>query len=192
MTSHRALLLPGGGYGAIGPVLRFPTLALEQRGVDVTVLSYPKPLPETLDRDDCRAFDLAVRDRIQRAVDDEPCDELTFVAKSRGTMVLGSIGSELRLPLGVNVIWLTPVFHLDYVREGAARSGWRSLVVLGGADPYYTADTAAHDEVVSALGAKLLVIESADHALEVPNDVIATLRAMERLAIAVLDFCREA
>jgi hypothetical protein len=42
--------------------------------------------------------------------------------------------------------------------------------------------------VVSSLGADSVVLDGADHSLEVSGDVLATIEGMQRLASAVVDF----
>ena len=86
----------------------------------------------------------------------------------------------------MSAIWLTPLFGAADVRELAAQSGLRSLIVAGDADPYHDADGFEH--VARALGASTLIVERADHALEVPGDVGASIDALSALTAAVLDF----
>jgi hypothetical protein len=111
---------------------------------------------------------------------------VTFIAKSFGTMALGAIGGELRVPLRVNAIWLTPMFDLDYVEAGAIAAGWRSLVISGAADPTY--DEVATRTVVAQLRGTAVLLPRADHKLEVEGDVVATARGAEAAAKAVLAF----
>ena len=67
-----------------------------------------------------------------------------------------------------------------------AGSRLRSLIVGGSSDPYH--DPAGFDAVATALDAATLIVPNADHALEVPGDVHATLNAMQSLIPAVLEF----
>jgi hypothetical protein len=168
--------------------LLYPALALEEAGATVREIEYPADLPAALGLDEGREFFAEVGPRVQ-AVIDEGWSAVTFVAKSRGTMVLGAIGHELVVPSSASVVWVTPMFSLDYVRDGAVALGWRSLIVSGASDDYY--DAAATAEVVTALGARELVIEGADHVLEVAGDVRATLSGMARVVEAVASFSRD-
>ena len=186
MPSHLIIVLPGARYGLIGPAILFPVLALEQSGGEVHLIGYPRPLPRDLNQDSAALFAVKARDLIQAEVDARSPDRVSLVAKSLGTVVLGAIGDQLRLPDRVEALWLTPLFGLPYVREGAARTAWRSLIVSGAADPAH--DTAGLEQVVAALGAESLVIEAADHALQISGDVLATVEAMRCLAEAVLQF----
>ena len=186
MAPHLALVLPGAGYGPAGPALRFPALAVAQCGAEVREVRYSSSPPRVSDLEAGQDFYATARDQIQAIVDERRYAKVTFIAKSLGTMVLGAIGRELALPGLVDALWITPIFSLDYVRDGALAVGWRSLVVCGSADRYY--DRGAIEQVVSGLGADSLVLDRADHGLEVNGDVLATLEGMHRLARAAVGF----
>lgn len=188
VSSHLALVLPGQSYGPSGPALRFPALALRQLDAEVRVVPYPSARPTDLGLEAGRSFFEAVRQSAQEIIDGADWDRVTFIAKSLGTVALSVFGTQLKLPDQVSAIWLTPLFHLDYVRRGALASRWRSLVVCGDADPSY--DAPSTELVVAGLGAEELVLPGAAHSLEVESDVLATLDRMQQLAHAVLRFGR--
>lgn len=114
--------------------------------------------------------------------------DVVIIAKSLGTRALAAIASSLPPDRHISAVWLTPLFGMDDVRSAAAQSGLRSLIVAGTADPYH--DQSGFDAVRDALSADALLIPHADHSLEVPGDVFATLQAMQALTSAVLDFAR--
>ena len=186
MPSHLALVLPGQSYGPAEPALRIPALALKQLGTDIHVVPYPSARPTDLGLEAGRSFYEAVRENTQGIIDDGDWDHVTFLAKSLGTVALSAFGTQLKLPEQVSAIWLTPLFHLDHVREGALAAGWRSLIVCGDADPSYDGPTT--DLVVAGLGAEQLLLRGAAHSLEVGGDVLATLDRLQHLANAVLRF----
>ena len=136
--------------------------------------------------DDNRDYFDGVGQQIQEIISERDWSEVTFIAKSVGTMILGAVGTRLPVPSSVNALWLTPAFPLDYVRDGAVATGWRSLIVSGSADHWY--DAARTTEVAEALGAAHLFIDGAEHNLEIAGDVRATLGALEQLATATLSF----
>ena len=113
-------------------------------------------------------------------------DEVVFVAKSLGTRALASFSQRLPSALPAQAIWLTPLFAEPEVRDRAAASGLRSLIVAGDVDPYHDDD--GFDFVASALDASTLLVADADHSLEVPGDVQASIRAVTALTTAVIDF----
>jgi hypothetical protein len=187
MASYLAIVLPGGEYGAQGPALHLPRLALQEAGAETVVVKYP-PLPWPLPEggawwDD---FHRSVAGEIASIVSDARPDRVTFVAKSLGTMALAALDAATTGAARVDAVWLTPLFGLEAVRSGAISHGWPSLVVAGGADAAH--DPVAHEQVRAALVAPSLVLAGADHALEVPGDVRATLDRLRALTEAVIAF----
>jgi pimeloyl-ACP methyl ester carboxylesterase len=185
MRSRLVVVLPGGGYGPQGAALRFPVLALKQLGpADSRLISYPAVAPRTVDG--TASLIDAVAEQVLPMMHECPADEVVFVAKSVGTRALAGISDRLPRNRSAGAIWLTPVFGVPEVRDCAAASGLRSLIVAGDADPYHDLDGFEH--VARSLGASTLLIEKADHALEVPGDVRASIRGLTALVTAVLEF----
>ena len=185
VSGHLAIVLPGRGYGPLGPALRLPRLAIEGSGAQVLELQYPF-VPAA---DDPHAWDRlhsSIADRLSSALSETSPSRVTFIAKSLGTVVLASLPSRVPLPASVKAIWLTPIFGRESVRRGAIAKNWPSLLVAGGADEFH--EPKHHDGVAEALGAESLVLARADHLLEVPGDVMATLDGFRALTEKVLDF----
>jgi hypothetical protein len=187
MTSHLAIILPGRGYGAQGPVLHLPRLALEEAGAQAAVVEYPtvpQALPASGDWWD--SFFSAVSERVAAIVAAAQPERVTFLAKSLGTMALAALPRQATGTAAVDAVWLTPLFGRDEVRAGAINQGWRSLLVAGGADELH--DPAGHRAVREALVSPSLVLTAANHALEVPGDVRTTLDGWRALTEAVIAF----
>ena len=186
--AHLALVLPGGNADRYTAPVLIPSLALEEVGAQLEVVPYPDFRPAGLERDDARAFDEFVRERVIEIVGSGTWSRVTFIAKSRGTLFLAPM-PDLVSGASVEAIWVTPLLGLDYVRQGVLGKGWRSLIVAGSADPYH--DASAHDAVCSAIGATSLVIDGAHHGLVVDGDVLATIDGYRALAEASLAFAAE-
>jgi hypothetical protein len=186
-VTHLGLVIPGGPF-FLSAVLRIPAVALQQRGADVRDVPLSQGFNMSGSLDDNRDYFDGVGQQIQEIISERDWSQVTFVAKSVGTMILGAIGARLSVPGSLNALWLTPTFPLDYMRDGAVATGWRSLIVSGSADHWYHA--ARTTEVVEALGADHLLIDGAEHNLEIAGDVGATLGALEQLATATLSFVK--
>jgi hypothetical protein len=186
-VTHLGLVIPGGPF-FLSAVLRIPAVALQQRGADVRDVPLSQGFNMSGSLDDNRDYFDGIRQEIQEIISERDWSQVTFVAKSVGTMILGAIGASLSVPGTVNALWLTPAFPLDYVRDGAVATGWRSLIVSGSADHWY--DAARTTEVAEALGADHLLIDGAEHNLEIAGDVGATLGSLEQLATATLSFIK--
>lgn len=187
MTGHLAILLPGRGYGALGPALRLPRLAVEQSGAEVVEIEYG-PVPAADDPESWERLYVSAAERISTAVAERNPSQVTFIAKSLGTIVLASLPAEVPLPSSVRAVWLTPIFGRESVRLGAIGKGWPSLLVAGQADELH--EQQHHETVANTLGARSLVLPGADHMLEVPGNVLATLDGFRAITESVLDFVR--
>ncbi len=180
------LVLPGANYPPRAPVLWCCAQALRQRGAEVRAIDYPSERPRALDSDEARSFFRAVSDQIVQEISEVSPERVTLVAKSLGTVVLAHLREDLIRCDEVRAIWLTPIFGRAEVRDGAAAKPWASLYASGAADPLHDADGLA--AVVAATGGVSLVLDRADHALEVPGDVEASVAILAQLSRVVLDF----
>jgi hypothetical protein len=184
-VAHLGLVIPGGPF-FLSAVLRIPAVALGQRGAEVRDVPLVPGFDLSGGLEENREWFDGVGEQIQEVIGERDWSRVTFVAKSIGTMILGAVGERLLVPDDVSALWLTPAFPLDYVRDGAVATRWRSLIVSGSADDWY--DAARTTEVVEALGADHLLVHGAEHNLEIAGDVGATVGALERLATATLSF----
>lgn len=184
---HLGLVLPGGNAGPNTAPLLIPSLALEEVGAHVEVVEYPDLRPTGLGLEEAKTFNDLVFRRVVEKVEAGRWDVIIFVAKSRGTLFLSTMG-PLPTQAALQAIWVTPLLGFDYVRSGIVEKGWRSLLVAGGADPYH--DAQAHEEACRKLGASTLVVEGANHGLVVGGDVRSTVDGYAALAEASLQFVR--
>ncbi len=127
-----------------------------------------------------------VRRQLDLAVNFDESARVTVIAKSMGSRVVVQISDLLDRFGDVSVVWLTPLFGDPGIRDAAIRCGWRSLIAFGDEDP-------AHDEagvaaVSHALKPSIVRIAGADHALEIPGDLHATMSGLRDVAVAVQEF----
>ncbi|MHB1525367.1 MAG: hypothetical protein ACYCZN_03640 [Candidatus Dormibacteria bacterium] len=188
MVPHLVIVLPGQRYGVEGPALHIPVLALEEMGAETALIEYPTRLPEANETEWESAFRKSVATQVTSLLEGARPTKVTFLAKSLGTVVLASLEVTSQMTAQVQAIWVTPIFGQWPVRAGAVAHGWRSLLIAGGADPLHVPNH--HEAVREALAADSLVLPNADHSLEVPGDVLATVDGLRALAQAVLAFAR--
>lgn len=178
-----AIILSGRGYTALGPAIRFPVLAAEELGYEPTMIGYPA---EAIEAQDVAALVTDVRRQVLAALATGPAERVVVIAKSLGTRVAAHITDLFEDIDDLAIVWLTPLFGEAEIREAAMASGWRSLIVAGDQDPYHDQDGVA--AVAAALDATVVQLPGADHALEVPGDVLATIAGLRQVAVEVRRF----
>ncbi|WP_432570817.1 alpha/beta hydrolase [Kineococcus sp. SYSU DK005] len=111
---------------------------------------------------------------------------LLDAVRARTHLVVAKSLSTRLLPLAVQRalpgVWLTPLLREPQVRRAAERATAPTLLVGGSADPYWDAAAAA------AWGQRVLEVAGADHSIEVPGEVGASLRALQTVVTEIEDF----
>ncbi|MCI2238581.1 hypothetical protein MO973_32290 [Paenibacillus sp. TRM 82003] len=161
-----ATVLPGRGYTCDAPLLHHLRLLLHAEGWTVRTVRWgTPPSPEQLHE---LAPDLIGAVQAPRHL---------VVAKSLTTRLL-PLAVELDLP----GIWLTPLLREPGVRAAATRAGVPTLLVGGSADPCWDSDAATRS------GQQVLELPRANHSLEVPGDLDASLQALHTVVVGAARF----
>jgi len=179
-TGDLALVLPGSGYTADMPLLHYPARLLLEAGADLLVLEYaygaaPPPERERLFADVGAACRAALAQR--------PYDRVTLLGKSLGTLAMAALLDAGTVPADARAIWLTPTLDDDRIWARLRRAGGGAVVAIGTADPRY--DAARLAAVWATPGIETVVVDGADHGLELPGDVPGSLAALGRVVRAV-------
>lgn len=164
-----AIILPGARYTPARPVLHFAAATLLSRGWTVIELWWEPPaeLGEPVEW---------VRSEVERHLGADLAGSPLIVAKSLGTLAL-PLAADRMLP----GVWLTPLVHDPSVTDALARQTAAALVIAGGADPSWDGSAA------TAGAHRTVVLDDADHALEVPGD---PHRSLAHLATVVAELGR--
>lgn len=186
-TDHLAVILPGLGYHADLPLLHYPGQMLLHRGADVLVVDYayhqhpgfraaPEPERERWLLDDVTAaWEAVSAQRNYR--------RYTLLGKSLGTLAMGHLVEAQPELAGAGAVWLTPLLGDDQLVLQMRRHRGPSLIAIGTADTHYDADALA--AIRAETGVEAMVVEGADHSLDLPGDVLASLQVVERLVRAL-------
>jgi predicted alpha/beta-hydrolase family hydrolase len=184
-----AIVLPGIGYTCHMPLLYYPSQVLLALGMDVLWVEY-----NYIRRPDYRALSDAEQKRwlftdvtaaCQIALAQRYYEQVALIGKSLGTTAIsGLLAADATLAQSRDV-WLTPVLRNDMVRA-QIKTRPRALVVMGTADPFY--DPAYLAELQATTRNEVVVVEGADHSMEIQGDVWQSLKALERVTRAVQAF----
>ncbi len=187
-TDTIAVVFPGLGYRATMPLLHYTQRALTWRGADVLRLDLAYDLDPAFPNDDAAQRRRWIRDDALLAFDTamrlDDHRNVVLVGKSLGTLALVDVldREDRRPPVGC--VWLTPLLHDPALREVLGRRRPAALIAIGTADPLY--DGALVDELAAGGGHDAVVAQGADHSLETPGDLTATLDTL-RAYLSALD-----
>lgn len=188
-TQHLAIVFPGWGYTSHMPLLYYPRRLLLDAGADVLrveydytqshFLSLPKPEQnQWLFTDVLAAYDVALQQR--------PYTQLTLIGKSIGTLALGHILTTRPAIDTTRYIWLTPLLRNETLRTQMTNHHHRALFVIGTRDYEYDRELLA--DVEHATRGESVVIDQANHSLEIEDDLLASLHAMTHVMSAIQRF----
>ncbi|GHI01726.1 hypothetical protein AQI88_38490 [Streptomyces cellostaticus] len=79
-------------------------------------------------------------------------------------------------------IWLTPMLDIPEVHQGLRQQTAPTLIVGGTRDPHWDSST-AHNS-----GHEILELDNADHGLEIPGNVPASLHVLTDVMTAISTF----
>ncbi len=85
-------------------------------------------------------------------------------------------------PLATRSIWYTPLLNEERVRMHLCDARQPTLVAIVTDDPHYSAAT------VAAIRGEVVVIEGADHGMEIAGDIVRSVQALEGVMRAVQRF----
>jgi predicted alpha/beta-hydrolase family hydrolase len=189
-TDHVAILLPGVGYTVHMPLLYYPMLELVERGADVLRLETMYVKRPDFDRlspaEKARRVFTDAAAACRAALAQRAYTKVTLVGKSLGTLAMGHLLTTEPALTHAECIWLTPLSWNDTLRSQIHQVKPRSLFVAGTSDPHYHSAFLA--EVEAATAGEVVVIEAANHSIEIAGDVMASLQALETVMHAVRRF----
>lgn len=191
-TKHIAVLFPGFGYSGQMPLLYYPRQLLLGSGADVFVVGYNYPeRPEFLsasveDRDLWLGTDSIAA--YKSAAAQRNYERVTLVGKSIGTRAIGHLlAADEKLP-SLRCVWLTPILRNDLLCAQIMQRPHQALFVVGTADSHHIPEKLA--EVQEATGGEALVIENADHSLEIKDDILHSIQVMAGIIAEMQKFLR--
>ena len=186
-SEHLVLLFPGGAYGPDRPLLYYPSLLLTEAGADLLRLErLYSELPGFGSLSEGERARMIVTDALA-AVDvimaQRSYTRITLIGKSIGTLVAARLLKlEARLA-AADCIWLTPLCDNPRWAAMVTERAPRSLFVCGTADRFY--DPVVLDAVRAATGGETVIVDDANHSLEIPGDIARTIDAHRRVVEAI-------
>jgi hypothetical protein len=191
-SGHLGLLFPGRAYNCSMPAMYYAATLLNDLRADVLHVEHDyltnADLPELGSEEFAACLLADARGAWEAASARRAYERVTLVGKSLGTWALALLANHVELPRRTEAVWLTPLLKHPPFVDLVTRWGGRSLFVVGTADPHYGDDEGSLDAVTAGTEATTLVVPDADHALEVPGDLSASLAALTDVMESVAAF----
>ena len=188
---HLVVLLPGYGYTCDMPLFYYAENWALEVGADVLRVEYAYSrmpdyavAPEPEQR---RWLLTDAESAMGAALAEHPYRGVTLVGKSLGTAAVAHLLADgPAAPASRSAAWLTPMLAEATVRDGLLAFAGPSLVVIGTADPHH--DPALFADLAARPGTDAVVVDGADHGLDIPGDPVASVQALGRYVAALVRF----
>jgi predicted alpha/beta hydrolase len=190
-AGHLAIIFPGLHYTTGMPVCYYPGLVMASKGADILTVDYDYTRPAFRDFPDGEQAQWIAADAsaaLQAARTGGRYRRITLIGKSIGTIALGVLLAAEPALEQADSIWLTPILQNPRIRQQMMSRRHHGLFIIGTADGQY--DPPLWEEVLRATGGRGLVLEGADHSLEIPGKPIESVRIMETIAGEIDRFIR--
>ena len=174
-TDRSAIVAPGGGYGADGPLLMYARIAVQSRGGRVHPIAWKLP----------RDPDVSKQRRQVASQVESAVEKMTASAGATPIIIgksLGSLAAPLVADLGLAAVWFTPLLTDEPTVAGLRRATGRCLLVGGTADRFWDG------QVARSLPAEVVEIDGADHGMFVPGRLSASAAVLGQVTTAIEDF----
>jgi hypothetical protein len=190
-TRHLGIVLPGYRYSAEMAPLYYAGRILLEQGADLLRIEYAyyrtdfMKQPES-EQDQWISSDVFAA--CKAALSHRSYEKITLVGKSIGTIAMGQLLADAVFQRAT-CIWLTPLLTIEWLRSRIEQTHPRSLFILGTADKFYQPDILKQLEHVTA--GRSLVIEGANHGLEIPGDIPKSLAVLNQIVQVLQEFLDE-
>jgi hypothetical protein len=174
-AGRSAVLAPGGGYSADGPLLMYARLAVQRRGGHVHPIVW-----ELSGGSDFSQQRGRVASQVESAV-----EEVTAATGAAPVIIgksLGSLAAPLVADRGLAAVWFTPLLTDEPTVAALRRAAGPCLLVGGTADRFWDGQAAR------SLAGHVVEIDGADHGMFVPGRLAASAAALGQVITAVEDF----
>jgi hypothetical protein len=190
-TKHLGIILPGYRYSSEMPPLYYAGRILLEGGADlfrIEYMYYRTNFPKQTESEQDKWLSSDIFAACEAALSHGSYEKITLVGKSMGTIAMGQVLADARFQ-NARCVWLTPLLTMDWLYSRIEQTHPRSLFVMGTADRFYKPDVLKGLE--HATGGRSLVIEGANHALEIPGDIPRSLVVLDQMVQALQEFLNE-
>jgi predicted alpha/beta-hydrolase family hydrolase len=187
---HLAILLPGMGYTCRMPLLHYTTGLLVEHKANVFRVEYNYSQNEkflNLPYEEKEKWLLKdVHAALQAIFKEQEFERVTLIGKSFGTLAMAHLLQKHEKLQQADAIWLTPLYQEEKVVDMMLQCQQRSLYITGTADSCYVKENV--EKVIQSTNGEKLIIENADHSLEIPDNVLKSVGVMDKVLSTINKF----
>ncbi|MHA1965502.1 MAG: hypothetical protein ACXACG_08940 [Candidatus Thorarchaeota archaeon] len=189
-TQKVAIVFPGLAYNSKMPLLHYTINAIIDSGANVLAVDYDySNNPEFLKQSQRTQSDWLIEDveaALKIITEDEKLEVVCLTGKSLGTLAVGHLLETHEDLRDVKTIWLTPLIRNPELLEQMLAYMKDAVLVIGAKDPHYDRDIIDRLNATTQLGG--IVIEEANHSLEIEGDVTKSLRVLMQIVSVLQQF----
>jgi len=189
-TNKVALVFPGLAYSSTMPLLHYSVQAILSSGLNVLTVDYDySNNPEFMKQSVQNRADWVIRDveAAWRYMTDLENQEVACLAgKSLGTVALGHLLETYEELREAKTIWLTPLIKNPELMEQMLSYMKNAVLVIGTRDSHYDSDIIDRLNATTLLSG--IVVEGANHSLEIEGDVTKSLRVLMQVVTIIQQF----
>ena len=189
-TKKVALVFPGQAYTSSMPLLHYTVQAILASGISVLTVDYDYSNNEEYMKQEIRErADWLVAD-VEAALEfitkKKKQEVVCLTGKSLGTIAVGHLLEKYENLRAVKTVWLTPLIKNPELMEQMLNYMKDSVLVIGTKDSHYDSDIIDRLNMSTQLSG--IVIEGANHSLEIEGDTVKSLRVLMQIVTILQQF----
>jgi len=190
-SQHLGVILPGYRHSPGMADLNYAGRILLEQGADVVRVEYVYYQTDFLSHSESKRNQWLSEDVfavLNVCLSSRMYSKITLIGKSLGTKAMGLLLNDDRFHRA-NCVWSTPPLTLEWLCLQIEKVRPRSLFIMGTADQFYKPEILKRLE--KATNGESVIIEGADHRLEIPGSIPKSLMALGQIVQALQEFLGE-
>jgi dipeptidyl aminopeptidase/acylaminoacyl peptidase len=189
-TQKIALVFPGLAYSSTMPLLHYSTQTILAAGINVLSVDYDYSNNQEFLQQSLKEKSEWLISDVEAALEyitkKEKQEVICLAGKSLGTLALGHLLETQKNLRSAKTIWLTPLIKNPDLLEQMLAYMKDAIMVIGTSDPQYDSDIIDRLNANTQLGG--IVVDGANHSLEIEGDVTKSLRVLMQIVTIIQQF----
>jgi len=189
-TQEVALVFPGLAYNSSMPLLHYSIETILASGINVLTVDYDySNNSEFMKQSQTTKSNWLIEDiegALSVITEEENQKVVCLTGKSLGTLALGHLLETYDNLRDVKTIWLTPLIKNPELLEQMLAYMKDAVMVIGTKDPHYDRDIV--DRLNASTQLSGIIIDGANHSLEIDGDVTQSLRVLMQIVAILQQF----